>query len=121
VLVAFTIAAAMLAVAFRLLSTDLQSVARADTFTRAILLAQSRLDSVGIVEPLVPGISNGRFDEHFFWRVAVEKYAQDRTVDRDPPAALYRIRLTVSWQEGTAHRTVSLETLRLALAGRSTT
>jgi general secretion pathway protein I len=116
VLVAFTLAAAMLAVLFQLFSTDLQSVARADAYTRAVLLAESRLDGIGVLERLVPGVLAGRIDERFSWKVAIERYPSDNTGDVASPALLYRVQVTVQWREGGTDSAVSLETLRMALA-----
>jgi general secretion pathway protein I len=121
VLVAFTIAAIMLAGLFQLFSTELQSVARADTYTRAVLLAESRLDSIGIAEPLAAGTTTGRFDERFFWKVAVERYATDDKAEASSPTYLYRVQVTVSWHEGSADSAVSLESLRMVLAERGRT
>lgn len=121
VLVAFTIAATTLAVLFQLFSTDLQSVDRADTYTRATLLAESRMESIGTTEPLAPALLTGRFDDRFSWKIAIERYASGDDAEPASPAILYRVQVTVLWRDGAARGAVSLETLRMALVDRGAT
>ena len=114
VLVAFTIAALLLVAVMRTIASGLDGGRRADTYTRATILAESTLDATGTVAPLsdddVADVANGRFRIH----TAVARY--------DGPAApsgigqylvLYRLTATVSWREGRRDQAVSLSTLRL--------
>ena len=100
VLVAFTIAAMCLGALFQLLSGGLAGVRGSEAYARATQLAESRLESVGIAEPLVPGFATGRFDDEYAWQMHTEPL---------PGTKLYRVRLTVLWH----NRSVSLESLRL--------
>jgi len=120
VLVAFTIAATTLAVLFQLFSTDLQSVDRADAYARATLLAESRLDSIGVAEPLAPGMLAGRFDDRFSWKVAIERFVPDESPALSA-SVLYHVHVTVLWRDGPADSAVSLDTLRMAPAASGTT
>jgi general secretion pathway protein I len=120
VLVAFTIAATTLAVLFQLFSTDLQSVDRADAYARATLLAESRLDSIGVAEPLAPGMLAGRFDDRFSWKVAIERFVPDESAALSA-SVLYHVHVTVLWRDGPADSAVSLDTLRMAPAASGTT
>jgi general secretion pathway protein I len=114
VLVAFTIAALLLVVVMRTIANGLDGGRRADAYTRATILAESTLDTVGTVAALNEGeaadVENGPFRIH----TAVERY--------DGPSApsstgqyllLYRVTATVSWREGRRSRAISLSTLRL--------
>lgn len=121
ILVAFTIAATSLAVLFQLFSTDLRSVERADAYAHATLLAESRLESIGVVEPLAPGILVGRFDDRFSWRVAIERFMPDDEATAQAKPVLFNLHVTVLWRDGQADSTVSLDTLRMAPAAGGTT
>ena len=121
VLVAFTIAATTLAVLFQLFSTDLQSIDRADAYARATLLAESRLDSIGVAEPLAPGMLAGRFDDRFSWKVAIERFVPDDESAAPSASVLYHVHVTVLWRDGPADSAVSLDTLRMAPAASGAT
>jgi hypothetical protein len=95
---------------FQLLSRDAEGVTRIDDTTRATLAAEAKLETMGIVEALVPGTQQGRIDERFAWQTKVESLgAAQRSGTKDLPINLYRVEVTVSW--GT--RSVSLEGLRV--------
>jgi len=74
VLVAFAILAIALGVIMRIFSTGLHNVTVGEDYTRAILLAQSKLASLGADESLQPGEQTGAFDEGYRWRVTVQPY-----------------------------------------------
>jgi general secretion pathway protein I len=115
VLVSFVIAGVMLAVLFQMFSRGLSSFGQADGYARAVLLAQSRLESLGVAEPLVAGTTSGSFDRSYAWRLAVEP------ADAAAPGAVvtpFNVRVTVAWREGGAERTVSLASLRLAAVAK---
>jgi general secretion pathway protein I len=120
-LVALTIAATTLAVLFQLFSTDLRSVERADAYAHATLLAESRLESIGVAEPLMAGTLAGRFDDRFSWSVAIERFAPDDDRAAQAKSVLFKVRVTVLWRDGHAGSAVSLDTLRMApIAGGAT-
>ena len=100
VLVAFTIAALCLGAVFQLLTTGLAGLRGSAAYAHATQLAESRLESVGIAEPLVPGTTSGQFDGQFAWQMQTDPL---------PGTKLYRVRLTVSWRD----RSISLHSLRL--------
>jgi type II secretion system protein I len=74
VLVAFAILAIALGVIMQIFSTGLRNVTVGEDYTRAILLAQSKLASLGTEESLQPGEQTGAFDEGYRWRVTVQPY-----------------------------------------------
>jgi general secretion pathway protein I len=100
VLVAFTVAALALGAVFELLSGGIAGLRNAAQYAEATQLAESRLESVGIAEPLASGTAAGRFDDRFVWRLDAEALPGH--------ARLYRVRVTVSWRG----RSVALESLR---------
>lgn len=80
VLVAFAILAIALGVIMRIFSMGLRNVTVGEDYTRAILLAQSKLASLGVEEPLQTGEQTGAFDEGYRWRVTVQPYDKNQEV-----------------------------------------
>jgi general secretion pathway protein I len=74
VLVAFAILAVSLGVLMQIFSVGLRNVAVEEGYTRAILLAESKLAGLGIEEPLQPGETTGSFDEEYRWHITVQPY-----------------------------------------------
>lgn len=70
-LVSFAILALVLTVMLGGISRMATGGRRAEVMLEALRLAQTKLDSIGITEPLSPGESTGRFDNGFQWRVQV--------------------------------------------------
>lgn len=115
VLVALAVLALTLGVLFQIFSTGLSNSRVAEAYAKATLLAQSKLASLGIEEPLGEGESWGRFDERFRWRVDVESHEEEeRPADDLAPVKPYEVVVTVFWGEANEERSVSLTTLRLA-------
>jgi general secretion pathway protein I len=123
VLVAFVIVALVATALFQLFGGALNSVSAADDYSRAVLLAESRLASA-VVEsaPLREGGDQGASEDgKYAWALRVEPYvAPDTTPDQEglgqaAAVRLWRISVTVSWP-GTLgnQRSVSLATVRLA-------
>lgn len=76
VLVAFTILGIALTVLMQVFSTGLRNITVGEDYTRAVLLAESRLASVGVEEPLQEGEQSGSFDgpQGYRWRVVISLY-----------------------------------------------
>ena len=82
VLVAFAILAIALGVIMQIFSTGLRNVMVGEDYTRAILLAQSKLASLGAEESLQPGEQTGAFDEGYRWRVTVQPYDMNQELSQ---------------------------------------
>ncbi len=115
VLVAFTVLAISLGVLFEIFSTGMRASRSAEEFTRATLLAESKLAAIGIEGALEEGDTTGEFEDGYNWRVAVRPYRLDEQEAEGvpPPIEAYEVIVTVSWGEGSGDRSVSLTTLRL--------
>jgi type II secretory pathway pseudopilin PulG len=70
-IVAFAVLALILTVLLGGLSRMTTGGRRAEILREALALAQARLDGLGVVEPLTPGESTGRFDNGFVWRLRI--------------------------------------------------
>jgi general secretion pathway protein I len=66
-----------------------------------------------------PGASNGTYGGRFAWRATVAPYTDPSDKSPDAPTTLpplYRVAVSVSWQDGRHSRALSLTTLRLGAA-----
>jgi general secretion pathway protein I len=112
VLVAFAILAASLGAMLQVFSAGLRSSDQAERYTRAVLLAESTMASIGTEENPLPGGFSGETEDGFQWRWEANPYDEGSLPDR--VVALYRVNVTVTWEGRGKNRTVSLTTLRLA-------
>ena len=117
VVVALALLGLVLAVLSDGLRTGLSSASRAAAIEPPLAIAQAKLAAVGVTEPLTPGTSRGEDARGIAWQMSVDDY-QDEAPDApasDAPGVpkLYRIKLTVTWQQGGTPRTISLSTLRV--------
>jgi general secretion pathway protein I len=111
--VAFTVTAMSMIAIFELLSKNLQGTSSAESYVRANLLAESRLESMGRSERLIPGTVEGRIDDRYGWQTVVTPVAVTAgEKSADSALGLKRVRVTVFWDEGKKHRELSLESLR---------
>lgn len=122
VIVAFAVLALALAIVLGTLSNASRQVRWSDDVGRAALHAQSLLDDTGIAATLVPGRSEGVFEDGRYrwsldvqpWRDPVEQDAPPQPVDAAAPRLL-RLALDVRWGDapaGDARTRLHLESLR---------
>jgi general secretion pathway protein I len=142
VLVAFAILALSLGVLIHIFSTGLDNLALGGQYSRAILLAQSRLAALGVEEPLAAGGSSGEFGDGYRWHVTVTPYnlpaptgADSEGIGVQPGLSgslfrgglgglapglggasvqAYNVAVEVMWEEGGHARSVTLRSLKLA-------
>jgi general secretion pathway protein I len=107
VIVAFAVLALALVIVLGTLSNASRQVRWSDDAGRAALHAQSLLDDTGVAETLVPGRSEGVFEDgRYRWALDVapwhEPLAQDEAPQPVDPAAprLLRLALDVYWGDG---------------------
>ena len=70
---AFLVFAIGIGVLMQILATSMHSARQSSQYTMAALWAQSKLDTVGVGEPIEAGHSNGRFDDNYSWELDIEK------------------------------------------------
>lgn len=123
VLIAFTILALALGVAFEIFATGLRAGRGADALTRAVLVAESRLARVGAEIALTPGDSEGETDDGTRWRVEIreqppeEGAAGDDRLQTPGLPILLDVLVTVSWRDSGGEQSFTLATSRLAPGG----
>jgi general secretion pathway protein I len=114
VLVAFSILALSLGVLLALFSSGLRNTGVAYEYSRAVILAESKLAEPGVTEPLEIGTRQGSFDGQYRWRTEVAEYLlKDEPIQASVPLRAYQVTVRVSWSGVLGDRSVALSTLRL--------
>lgn len=115
---AFSILALILGVLFEIFSVGLRRTQMAADFSRAVLLGESRLATVGVEEPLAEGTSSGAFDDNYRWQAIVAPYpvATDTLGAPVPSVLPYTVTVEVTWGDPAHERSVALTTVRLGEA-----
>jgi general secretion pathway protein I len=113
VVVAFTVAALVVAAAFQVFGTAFGGSARAERQTLALLTAESKLAEVGHTLPLAAGTRNGDAPGDLAWTVRIVAEPEAREADGSRgPVRTYAVTVTVRWGARDAEA-VTLNTLRL--------
>lgn len=115
VLVAFAVLALVVGTILNILGNSLRSVSVSGDYSRAVLLAQSKLDELSADElPEGDGL-DGELGGRFRWHIQINPYLQDET-DNGAPVAPLLASVLVSWTEGSSERSVTLRTVLLKLS-----
>jgi general secretion pathway protein I len=110
-LVAFTVAVLLLGAVYRVFSAGLRAEGSAEAYAKAVLIAQSSLDTLW-VGPVVEGDvsdSVGAYARH----VSVKRRSDLARQDLRRPLAAYEIGVDVVWRDGLRQRQVLLSAIRL--------
>lgn len=118
ILAAFSILAISLGVLLRIFASSGHIASTADEYYRAILHAESMLASLGVEEPLTPGVRQGAFDENYRWDINIRPYPFVMPVAATvppqlPPFLPYWVDITVEWGNTEDPHAFTLTTLRL--------
>ena len=112
VLVAFTVLALSLGVLFQLFSTAVRGVLQSEHYTRALIIAESRLALLGREEPLEQGQKEGIEADIYRWRAEVTPYVDGEATSELMRVEPYQVSVHVGWDEAEASYPVELTTLR---------
>jgi general secretion pathway protein I len=118
VVVAFVLLSTVLALGFEIFSDGLRRTGELDDRSRAVIVAQSRLASAGLEEPLAEGQSQGESeDRRYRWTLTVTRNEAAEGPPNQPISSayvLYRVEARVEWTGGDQRpRTYSMATMRL--------
>jgi general secretion pathway protein I len=116
VLVAFAILALSLGVLLQIFSRAMNTTAISATYSRAVALAEAKLNAVGADIPLEEGVHSGDPEDGMDWIVYIEPYNTGDTFDFELPLQPYRITAVASWPSIAGARRVTLRSLRLGEA-----
>ena len=123
VVVAFVLLAAVLVTVIEIFSRGMARASDLEHYSRALLIAQSKLASVGVEEALAEGQKSGESeDRQYRWMLSIQRSAEGEQVAQAQgvrPAqggyTLYRVDSSVAWTPSVGpERTVALATLLLA-------
>ncbi len=113
VLVAFAILALSLGVLLQIFSRAMNVTAVSGDYSRAVALAESKLNDVGAAIPLEAGVHSGEPEDGMDWIVNIEPYQPEGWLGEDPPLQPYRVTAVASWPGTRGTRRVALRSLRL--------
>lgn len=120
VLVAFAILALVGGVLFQIFGGALRNAGVAEDYSRAALIADSKLATLGIEQPLREGSEGGsEGGGRFNWVLNVTPYvppegaAQTEGITPNLPQRLLQAAVTVSWEAGETPRSITVTTVRL--------
>jgi general secretion pathway protein I len=113
-LVSLLITSLVIAVLFEAVTQNLTAAGRAADRYQAALFAHSKLARLGIIDTLIEGQSEGRFDAVFSWRLTVSKDDVLSLGHEAAPVALYRVELDVFWQRQSRNFRFTYKTRRVA-------
>lgn len=114
VLVALTIALLALDMLYRITSTSLEGGETAERYSRALLIAETALQSVGLGEAPQSGSFERRVAGIYDRDIVVRPRA-DLLGAGNPPPQIYPYEITarVFWHDGARTRSIALSTIRL--------
>ncbi len=114
VLVAFIVLSVTMAVILQIFSGGMRNARLAESYSRAVFLAESKMAAVGLERPLVPGEYTGLAGGEMQWRVSVTPVEDDAATNVQlNPVRLYQVRVTAAWGDDGRERRVELTSLRM--------
>lgn len=114
VLVAFIVLSVTMAVIMQIFSGGMRNARLAESYSRAVFLAESKMAAVGLERPLALGEESGQVGSDMQWRVSVSPAEDDATTNAQlMPVRLHQVRVAAAWGEDGRQRQVELVTLRL--------
>lgn len=84
---AFLVFAIGIGVLMQVLAGSMRNARQSSDYTMAALWAQSKLDVVGVGEPIEPGRSSGRFDDTYGWELDIQQ-VDPAAIEPPPQQAL---------------------------------
>ena len=113
VLVGLAVAAVFLPVLFGIFQSGLRGAGQVAGSDMAILLAESKLATVGVESAIEEGRRSGRFANGFSWEVFVRPFRPDPDRTQGDVYRLWEVTIVVRHDDRPDARSVSLTTLRL--------
>jgi general secretion pathway protein I len=113
VLVAFAILALSLGVLLQIFQRAMNTTAVSGAYSRAVTLAEAKLNSVGADIPLEAGVHSGDPEDGLDWIVNIEPYQAEGWLGENPPLQPYAVTAVASWPSLSGTRRVVLRSIRL--------
>jgi general secretion pathway protein I len=118
VVVAFVLLSTVLTLGFEIFSDGMRRTGELEDRSRAVVIAQSKLDAAGMEQALADGITSGESqDRRYRWTLSIVRSEETDSAPGQPinsAYALFRVEARVEWDgaDGRA-RNYSIATLRL--------
>lgn len=113
VLVAFVVLALTLSVLMRIFSGGARNASLANDYSRAVLIAESKLEAAGVEYPLGAGGASGEEGEKFRWQLSAQLLPDAAPVQGAVANGLYQVEVSVTWEESGKQRALKLSTQRV--------
>jgi len=113
VLVAFSLLSLSLSVIMLGISKSLRTSEVTREYSRAIVLAESRLALFAHADLKKITETVGRFDNRYDWHVKIQPYESQGEFKKSGNLAAYKLTITVTWPGRSNQREVTLSTIRL--------
>ena len=112
VLVAFSIFSVSLGIIFQIYSKGAQSARLADDYANAVMIAQSRLATIGIETFPDDGVYEDN-NEKYYWITRVSSDENDTGLEETHKVIKRNIEIEVYWQSMNKERSIKLNTSKL--------
>ncbi len=115
IMVAFAILALSLGVLMQIFSSSMNATALSGDYSRAVALAEARLNAIGVEIPLSPGVHTGEPEAGIDWVVNIQPMPLPGEFSENPALQPYLVNVVATWPgTGAARRRrVVLESIRL--------
>lgn len=103
VIASFTILAMTFMLVLEILSNSSANTIKSSERTQISLMAQSKMDELGIIIPIEEGSVSGNFDDKRSWYISIEPYEVSYEGNAEmsfAPVELFKVTLSISWFDG---------------------
>jgi len=118
VLVAFVVTTISVVVLMQVFTGGLKNLSRMEQVSTAAMIAESRMNVVGAIHPVVAGNLSGEDEDgEYRWEIIIEPWTdpQGYVVPTEGVLNLYYVEAVVFWEVGDRERTYILRSLRAGL------
>lgn len=114
ILVAFSIFALSLGVIFQIYGTGARSTVLSDEYARAVIVAQSKLASIGVDETADIGESTGTENNKYHWITRISNATED-DIDLETNFGIVKreVEVEVNWDSRGKIRSIKLNSIKL--------
>jgi len=113
ILVAFSILAMALGVLYQIFSQGSRAAILTEEYTQAMIVAESRLASIGIDTNILMSGDQGTEDNKYHWTTSIQPYAGIDDSSVLTGASLYEVNVNVAWESLGKPYGVELHSLKL--------
>jgi general secretion pathway protein I len=115
ILVAFSVLALSLGVLYQIFSQGTRTAILTEEYTQAMIIAQSRLATIGMEHKILPGTEQGTERDDYHWSTTIHPYTEAPPSNFQTGASVYEVAVIVSWESFGKTHEVELQSLKLFL------